>query len=107
MGRDRRFMQIYYNGIPRTFMTFSICNDYRPYSEKDVFDYLPHNQDGKICFVETMSSYHWNRQMLRRIEEAIIQQYPQVECGIWFRPVGNTERKVVYRRKFYEASLRN
>lgn len=107
MGREERFVQIFMDGEPHTFLTFSICDDYKPYEEKELWEYLPQNPNGKICFIETLASRGFERDLLRRIEEIIVKKYPQVEGAVWFRPDKNGERKVIYRRRHYEASLRN
>ena len=104
MGREGRIILV---NEPYTVLTFSICNDYRPYSEKESFEYLPHDPYGHICFIETMACKKWSRELLRRLEEAIVRKYPQLDCAVWIRPEGLEERKYYYRRRYYEASLRN
>jgi len=107
MGREGRTIVIDQYGKLVAYMTFSICNDYLPYAQKELWEYMAHNPNGKICFVEKMACLKWSRQVLREIEIAIVNKYPQVECAIWYRPGRINQRKVIYRRRYYEASLRN
>ena len=104
MGRDGRTLQIKENGKLHTFMTFSICNDFTPYANKGIWEYLPHNPEGFICFVEKVVSMQWTKELRKQVEAVILERYPQVEGAVWFRPGLNNERKVVYRRK-HETSL--
>ena len=104
MGREGRMITI---DDPSTTLTFSICKDFSPFQEKYVFDYIVHDPDGLICFVETFVCRKFSRELLRQIEKAIIDKYPKVEYSVWFRPEESGERKYLYRRRYYETSLRN
>ena len=108
MEKDQRLLVIYNKtGRILGYIFFSICNEYFPFAAKKTWDYMPHNQDGRICFVEKAVSAEFNRQVLREIEILITSVYPKVEEAIWFRPGKDKEKKVVYKRRHYEASLRN
>lgn len=98
MGREERIINITRNGKFHTFITYSICDDYKPYVDKDLWDYLPHDPNGKICFVEKLMSLHWTLRLRKKLERAIIKKYPQVEMAVWMRPGINNDRKVIYRR---------
>lgn len=105
MAQDNRLIVIYRNGKFNTMITFSICNDYKPFCEKKLFSYLPHDPNGNICYVEEMESKGWSRDVLRQIEIALVSRYPQLEYAVWYRPTNNNDRKVIYKRRFHEASL--
>lgn len=85
-------------------MTFSICNDYSQFKAKDVFRVLPHDPDGKICYIETFISGDCNRDIIRQIESVIVKRFPQINKAVWCRPGDVEEREYHYRRRDYEAS---
>lgn len=105
MAQDNRLIVIYANRQFNTMITFSICDDYEPFCEKKLFTYLPHKPDGKICYIEEMESKTWNRDIRKRLEEAIVSRYPKVEYAVWYRPTNNNDRKVLYKRRLHETSL--
>ena len=103
MASDGRLIQIFEDGKQVTFLTFSICNNYTPYKDKDIWEYLPHDPSGRICFIEKLASIRWNKELRMQLENAILEKYPQIEETVWFRPTHNEERKVT--RRIYAKSL--
>lgn len=102
MANDGRLLAIYGIG----FMTFSVCNNYTPYEEKGIWDYLPHNPKGRICFIEKAVFKKWTLSLRKQITNEIYKRFPQIEETIWFRPTKGDDRKITYRRH-HETSLRN
>ena len=105
MASEDRVIVIKKDGTIHTLVALSICNDYKPYSEKDLWDVLPHDPNGRICFIEQLISFEWSREIFRELEKTIVTKYPSIEEAVWFRPGKAKERKVIYRRKFHEASV--
>lgn len=106
MAEDDRFIRIFEDGVATTFICFSICNDCEDYEKKGLWEYLPHDPMGRICFVEKMGSFNWNKSIRKQLEIEIVKKYPNIEYAIWFRPTKNNDRKVIYKVK-NETSLRN
>lgn len=104
MASDGRLIIISKDDKFNALLTFSICEGYLPYANKDLWEYLPHNPEGRICFVEKLISLKWSREIFRQLEKEIVNRHPQIEQAVWFRPGKINERKVVYRRR-HEASL--
>lgn len=104
MIREGRVIKIEY---PYTLMTFSICDNYRKYAEKDLFDYMDHDPNGAVCFVETFICKEMNIKILRNLEKAITDRYPNVKYAVWYRPENIGERVYTYKRRYYEKAIRH
>jgi len=99
MAEDGRLIKIWKDGKSHTFLTFSICDDYRPYAYKALWQVLSHNPSGRICFIEKIVSRGWSKQLRKEIQDAIISRFPSIEEAVWFRPTNTQEeRKVTWRR---------
>lgn len=102
---DERVIIISEDDKSHALVTFSICNDYKPYFQKNLWDYLPHDPKGTTCYIENIISDSWTGKLRRNLQHAITKKYPQIEWAVWHRP-GDLEDRVVIRR-IHEASLRN
>lgn len=107
MGREGRAITLIKDGDKIAIMTFSLCDNYEPYARKDLWEVMPHDPNGNICFIEKLICLDLSRDVFRELEKFLVTKYPQIEYAIWFRPGKKAERKVIYKRRFYEASLRN
>ena len=99
------------NPEPHTYFTFSLCSGtWEKYADKDLWDYLPHDPSGRICFIEQFASVDFSRNIFRNLEKIMFIKHPQIEQIIWFRPGGPhskfEDRKFTYRRR-YETCLRH
>lgn len=98
MAKDGRLVTIDEDNEFLAFVTFSICDDYRVYQLKDLWEYLPHNPTGFICFIEKLAAKKWNKNIRKKLEEAILNKFPQIEETVWFRPTKTDEERKVTRR---------
>jgi len=96
MLRDNRILVINKDGQPYALILFSITNSYEPFFLKSDFDFLPHNPNGRIIYLEKLISKGWDKDLRQQFEETILQIYPQLETAVWHR---RGDRKVVAKRR--------
>ena len=96
MLRDNRILVINRNGEPYALIFFSISNSYEPYFFKSDFDFLPHNPNGRIIYLEKLISKGWDKKLRQQFEQTILQIYPQLETAVWHR---RGDRKIVAKRR--------
>ena len=96
MLRDSRILVINRDGEPYALVLFSISNSYEPYFLKNDFDFLPHNPNGRIIYLEKLISKGWDKELRQQFEETILQIYPQLETAVWHR---RGDRKIVAKRR--------
>ena len=72
---DKRVIVGYEKGI-KLVVLFSICNDWKPYLLKKTWEYMEHNPQGYIAYLEKVGSTVWNRDVRNEVESAIIDLYP-------------------------------
>lgn len=87
MSQDNRLIVVYDSfGNDLAFIAFSMTDDYKPYATKKTWSYLPHDPNGKTCFIEKLAAKVWNSAIRNQIRDIIILRYPNVEQAIWYRP---------------------
>ena len=94
MGQDERIFLIDGHGV----LFYSICFKTAPFAKKPLFNYLPHDVNGDICYIEKVVSSVWNRQIRDAFEEEVIKKYPQLKCAQFHRPSYN-KLKTIRRKK--------
>lgn len=108
MADDNRLITIEENGKWSVILTYSICDHYIAYENKGLWEYMNHDPNGSIFYVEKLIAVKWNRAIREALEETVVANYPNVKFGVWYRPGknGENDRKVIYRVK-NETSLRD
>lgn len=105
MAQDERVIIINKEGVSHTLITFSLCNDIRPFVNKKLWDVIPHDPMGDTCYVEKIITDGWSKDIRLKLQDAILTKYSQVKWAVWYRPGKDNDRKVT--RRIYETSLRN
>ena len=96
---NHRVIVINKDGSPYSVFFFSITDDPDHFLLKDTWDYRTHNQYGKIVYVEKLVSKGWDREIRVLFEGLIVDQYPQIEYGVWHRWGKTGDRKVTVKRR--------
>jgi len=76
MISDRRVIVGYGEEGIKLVVLFSICNNWKPYLLKKTWEYMEHNPQGYIAYLEKVGSTVWNRDVRNEVESAIIDLYP-------------------------------
>jgi len=53
------------------FCTYSMTDCYEECSDKNLWDFIDHNESGKGAYIEMIVSYKWDRKLRHLVEEAI------------------------------------
>jgi len=88
MIKDGRIFMIYKDGIPVSFIAVSICRepDCQIYYFKDTWQYVSHDLNGDIAYIEKFVSLKYDRKLRLEIEKKIKELFKNVILGLWFRP---------------------
>ena len=78
---------------------FSMCNEFYPYLVKKTWEYLEHNSNGHIAYIEKAVSSFWSREMRSQIENVIVEMYPTAVVGKWHRYAKLGDREVTTFRR--------
>ncbi len=101
MISDSRVILVNEGDEPHTVIFYTICEDYEKYLKKPNWLYLEHNPKGHIFYVEVACSKGWSKGLRNDIRELIINKYPSVTMGKWFRYGKYGDRPVTVRRRIY------
>ena len=96
---DERVVMVNENDKPVAFIFYAITDDPDKYLKKGSYEYIPHDISGKAVYVEKLVSFTWNRDLRMLFERIIIEKYPQIEYGVWYRAKKWGDQKVVTRRR--------
>lgn len=95
MINDERVIVAYRDNKPIMVVFYSVCRDWEPYYNKLTWQYLSSEEDGHIAFIEKIIASEYNRDLRELIERVILERYPKVKYGIWFRHRKSTDARVV------------
>ena len=99
MLRDGRIACIMKSKQNVAMIVFSVCNEPRPYYEKEIWDYIPQFNLGHIVYIEKLISKTWSKGVRTKFEEAITNLYPNLDTGIWHRSRKSGEQMITIERK--------
>lgn len=99
MLENNRIVYILDNNKPYAFLFFSMTNDPDKFLKKDKWEYLDHDENGKIVYVEKLISKGWNKELRSEFERIIAEKYPQFESGVWHRFARWGDRQVIAKRR--------
>lgn len=76
MIADKRVIVGYGDDGIKLVVLFSICNDWKPYLLKKIWEYMEHYPLGHTAYLEKVGSTVWNRDIRNEVEMAITDLYP-------------------------------
>lgn len=78
---------------------YSVCEEYDAFYKKGKWDYLPHDKDGHIVYIECAASSIWSKELRKLFEDGLLQKYPNLQVGVWHRWAKWGDRRVVTKRR--------
>ena len=99
MIKENRVVMISKNDSMIAMLAFSMCDNYEPFLKKKDWDFLNHDPNGNIMYVEKLVSLYWDKEVRKRFEEIITKVYPRIEYAVWHRFAKWGDRKVIYKRR--------
>ena len=99
MIHDGRVLEILEDGEPYAICAYSMTNDPDTFLKKGTWDYLPHDSNGSVVYIEKLASKGWDRRLRNIIEHIILTKHQQMEYGVWHKWAKWGDRKVISKRR--------
>lgn len=98
MIEDERVVVIFKQNTIHSVLAFSLSDDFKPFYTKETWDYVPHNPDGSVFYVELLASRTWDKKLRKQFQSLILEKYPQIQSAVWHKWADWGDRKVIWRR---------
>lgn len=99
MLESDRIVYILNENKPHAFLFISITNEPERFLNKSKWEYLEHDKSGNIVCVEKLISKGWDKETRLLFEKLIVERYPQIDSGIWYRWKKHGDHKVISKRR--------